>query len=176
MEVGIEDCLHIEFEYDRAKYHLKDVVVGKIYFLLVGGWSFEGFSLFFLPFGGAPHFLLFGGWSLRASCHLPLGRANPRSQLKNPQTLSFQQSNPPNPNTHSKSKGAHQAEAHGAGDPPPRDHGRGVWRAQRERDDSQVRNHGRGAGQGGKHPDKVGCSLVVRARACGADASQSPAM
>lgn len=35
MEVGIEDCLHIEFEYDKAKYHLKDVVVGKIYFLLV---------------------------------------------------------------------------------------------------------------------------------------------
>ncbi|THH17977.1 hypothetical protein EW146_g2927 [Bondarzewia mesenterica] len=30
MEVGIEDCLHIEFEY-----HLKDVIVGKIYFLLV---------------------------------------------------------------------------------------------------------------------------------------------
>lgn len=23
MEVGIEDCLHIEFEYDRQKYHLK---------------------------------------------------------------------------------------------------------------------------------------------------------
>lgn len=35
MEVGIEDCLHIEFEYDKAKYHLKDTVVGKIYFLLV---------------------------------------------------------------------------------------------------------------------------------------------
>lgn len=35
MEVGIEDCLHIEFEYDRARYHLRDVVVGKIYFLLV---------------------------------------------------------------------------------------------------------------------------------------------
>ncbi|KAL6753618.1 vacuolar protein sorting-associated protein 26-domain-containing protein [Haematococcus lacustris] len=35
MEVGIEDCLHIEFEYDRARYHLKDVVVGRIYFLLV---------------------------------------------------------------------------------------------------------------------------------------------
>uniref|UniRef100_A0A7S3R0N7 Vacuolar protein sorting-associated protein 26 n=1 Tax=Dunaliella tertiolecta TaxID=3047 RepID=A0A7S3R0N7_DUNTE len=35
MEVGIEDCLHIEFEYDRARYHLQDVVVGKIYFLLV---------------------------------------------------------------------------------------------------------------------------------------------
>ncbi|KAG0352231.1 Vacuolar protein sorting-associated protein 26 [Podila minutissima] len=35
MEVGIEDCLHIEFEYNRSKYHLKDVIVGKIYFLLV---------------------------------------------------------------------------------------------------------------------------------------------
>ncbi len=35
MEVGIEDCLHIEFEYDRARYHLRDVVVGRIYFLLV---------------------------------------------------------------------------------------------------------------------------------------------
>lgn len=35
MDVGIEDCLHIEFEYSKAKYHLKDVIVGKIYFLLV---------------------------------------------------------------------------------------------------------------------------------------------
>ena len=35
MEVGIEDCLHIEFEYAKAKYSLQDVVVGKIYFLLV---------------------------------------------------------------------------------------------------------------------------------------------
>jgi len=35
MEVGIEDCLHIEFEYDKSKYNLKDVVVGKVYFLLV---------------------------------------------------------------------------------------------------------------------------------------------
>jgi len=35
MEVGIEDCLHIEFEYDKSKYHLKDVIVGKVYFLLV---------------------------------------------------------------------------------------------------------------------------------------------
>merc|ERR1712196_124000 len=35
MEVGIEDCLHIEFEYDRESYHLKDVVVGKVYFFLV---------------------------------------------------------------------------------------------------------------------------------------------
>lgn len=35
MEVGIEDCLHIEFEYQKSKYHLKDIVVGKIFFLLV---------------------------------------------------------------------------------------------------------------------------------------------
>lgn len=35
MEVGIEDCLHIEFEYQRSKYYLKDAIVGKIYFLLV---------------------------------------------------------------------------------------------------------------------------------------------
>ena len=35
MEVGIEDCLHIEFEYNKSKYHLADVVTGKIYFLLV---------------------------------------------------------------------------------------------------------------------------------------------
>mmetsp|Transcript_33371 Transcript_33371/g.48372 ORF Transcript_33371/g.48372 Transcript_33371/m.48372 type:complete len:332 (-) Transcript_33371:535-1530(-) len=35
MEVGIEDCLHIEFEFDKQKYHLKDMIVGKIYFLLV---------------------------------------------------------------------------------------------------------------------------------------------
>jgi len=32
MEVGIEDCLHIEFEYNRSKYHLKDVIIGKIFF------------------------------------------------------------------------------------------------------------------------------------------------
>jgi len=35
MEVGIADCLHIEFEYDRSSYHMRDVVVGKVYFLLV---------------------------------------------------------------------------------------------------------------------------------------------
>ncbi|KAH8275704.1 hypothetical protein KR044_008391, partial [Drosophila immigrans] len=35
MEVGIEDCLHIEFEYNKSKYHLKDTIIGKIYFLLV---------------------------------------------------------------------------------------------------------------------------------------------
>lgn len=35
MEVGIEDALHIEFEYNKCKFHLRDVVIGKIYFLLV---------------------------------------------------------------------------------------------------------------------------------------------
>eukprot|EP00301_Raphidiophrys_heterophryoidea_P019784 c4638_g1_i1.p1 GENE.c4638_g1_i1~~c4638_g1_i1.p1 ORF type:complete len:306 (+),score=105.13 c4638_g1_i1:1-918(+) len=35
MEVGIEDCLHIEFEYNKSKYHLRDVVIGKVFFLLV---------------------------------------------------------------------------------------------------------------------------------------------
>lgn len=35
MEVGIEECLHIEFEYGKNFYDLKDVVNGKIYFLLV---------------------------------------------------------------------------------------------------------------------------------------------
>ncbi|CAM9329162.1 unnamed protein product [Heterosigma akashiwo] len=35
MEVGIEECLHIEFEYNKSKYHLQDVIIGKIYFLLV---------------------------------------------------------------------------------------------------------------------------------------------
>ena len=35
MEVGIEECLHIEFEYDKSKYHLADILAGSINFLLV---------------------------------------------------------------------------------------------------------------------------------------------
>jgi len=35
MEVGIEECLHIEFEYDKQKYNLQDIIIGKVYFLLV---------------------------------------------------------------------------------------------------------------------------------------------
>lgn len=35
MEVGIEDCLHIEFEYDKPAYHLSDAILGKIYFTLI---------------------------------------------------------------------------------------------------------------------------------------------
>ena len=26
MEVGIEECLHIEFEYNKSKYHLKETI------------------------------------------------------------------------------------------------------------------------------------------------------
>lgn len=35
MEVGIEDCLHIEFQYERRIYHLQDTILGNIHFLLV---------------------------------------------------------------------------------------------------------------------------------------------
>ena len=35
MEVGIEDCLHIEFEFNKHFYHLKDVIMGKVMFHLV---------------------------------------------------------------------------------------------------------------------------------------------
>ncbi|KAL1914399.1 uncharacterized protein VTP21DRAFT_8917 [Calcarisporiella thermophila] len=35
MEVGIENALHLEFEYNKSRYHLKDVIVGKIYFMLI---------------------------------------------------------------------------------------------------------------------------------------------
>lgn len=35
MDVGIEDCLYIEFEYSKSKYYFKDVIVGCIYFLFV---------------------------------------------------------------------------------------------------------------------------------------------
>jgi len=35
MEVGIEECLHIEFEYAKHKFHLDDIIIGKVYFLLV---------------------------------------------------------------------------------------------------------------------------------------------
>lgn len=35
MEVGIEEWLHIEFEYQSSKYTLKDVVTGNVFFNLV---------------------------------------------------------------------------------------------------------------------------------------------
>jgi len=35
MEVGIEDCLHIEFEFSRSVFSLKDCILGKVFFNLV---------------------------------------------------------------------------------------------------------------------------------------------
>ena len=35
MEVGIEDCLHIEFEFTKSVYTMKDCVLGKVFFNLV---------------------------------------------------------------------------------------------------------------------------------------------
>lgn len=35
MDVGIENCLHIEFEFSKNKFPLKGVIVGRIYFMLV---------------------------------------------------------------------------------------------------------------------------------------------
>jgi len=32
LEVGIEDCLHIYFEFTKSILHLKDCVIGKIEF------------------------------------------------------------------------------------------------------------------------------------------------
>ncbi|KAH3687223.1 hypothetical protein WICPIJ_001818 [Wickerhamomyces pijperi] len=34
LDIGIENCLHIEFEYSKSTYSLKDVIVGRINFLL----------------------------------------------------------------------------------------------------------------------------------------------
>lgn len=35
MDVGIEQCLHIEFEYLKSRFLLKEVIVGRIFFFLV---------------------------------------------------------------------------------------------------------------------------------------------
>ena len=35
MEVGIEECLHIEFEFSQNAFHLKDCIMGKVSFNLV---------------------------------------------------------------------------------------------------------------------------------------------
>lgn len=35
MEVGIEDCLHIEFEFPKSHYKLDDCLVGTVSFKLV---------------------------------------------------------------------------------------------------------------------------------------------
>ncbi|CAL9735428.1 carboxypeptidase Y-deficient protein 8 [Monosporozyma servazzii] len=33
-DIGIENCLHLEFEFSKTQYSLKEVIVGRIYFLL----------------------------------------------------------------------------------------------------------------------------------------------
>jgi len=33
MEVGIENLVHLEYELFHSKYHLKDCVLGKVYFV-----------------------------------------------------------------------------------------------------------------------------------------------
>ena len=35
MEVGIENIVHLEYELFQNKYHLKDCVLGKVYFVNV---------------------------------------------------------------------------------------------------------------------------------------------
>ena len=35
MEVGIEDCLHIEMEFTRSVFNLKDCLLGQVFFNLV---------------------------------------------------------------------------------------------------------------------------------------------
>ena len=35
MEVGIEDCLYIEFEFTKSVYTMKDCILGKVFFNLV---------------------------------------------------------------------------------------------------------------------------------------------
>lgn len=32
MEVGIEDVLHVQFEFEKSKFHLKDCILGKVIF------------------------------------------------------------------------------------------------------------------------------------------------
>ena len=32
LEVGIEDCLHIYFEFTKSMYHLNDCIIGKVEF------------------------------------------------------------------------------------------------------------------------------------------------
>ena len=35
LEVGIEDCLHLQIEFEKSKFHLKDVILGKVIFNLI---------------------------------------------------------------------------------------------------------------------------------------------
>ena len=55
LEVGIEDCLHIELAFDRGAYGLQDTVLGRVNFLLVSLGGREGECFFFLG----------GGWLIK---------------------------------------------------------------------------------------------------------------
>jgi len=35
MEIGIEDCLHLQLRYEKSNYYFKDAIIGKIFFELV---------------------------------------------------------------------------------------------------------------------------------------------
>ena len=35
MEIGLDEVLHLEFEYNKSVFHLEDVLIGRIYFSLV---------------------------------------------------------------------------------------------------------------------------------------------
>jgi len=36
IEVGVEDALHVSFQLDRSKYHLRDVITGEVLFKVIG--------------------------------------------------------------------------------------------------------------------------------------------
>ncbi|MBE3041289.1 hypothetical protein IMZ48_01625 [Candidatus Bathyarchaeota archaeon] len=89
MDVGIEDCLHIEFEYSKSKYHLKDVIVGRIYFLLVR-LKIKHMELSIIrreTTGAAPNqynesetLVRFEVWLFRCGLRVSLWLADPRSR------------------------------------------------------------------------------------------------
>ncbi|KAF5835363.1 vacuolar protein sorting-associated protein 26-domain-containing protein [Dunaliella salina] len=90
MEVGIEDCLHIEFEYDRARYHLQDVVVGKIYFLLVS-------PLYLSPYDLSPTYKdVHNKYSVRYFLNLVLVDEEDRRYFKQ-QEITLYRKRPPTP-------------------------------------------------------------------------------
>jgi len=140
MEVGIEDCLHIEFEYDRAKYHLKDCVVGKIYFLLVRRcvcvFVCCVLGVLCVCVCGGVLIVCWGGsakgqegasdWGLGAvtgfnlrDCGWSMYGLIGGVWYAPPNPLSSSLTPPPQTQPQPPLTGAHQAQAHGAGDPAP---------------------------------------------------------
>ncbi len=138
MEVGIEDCLHIEFEYDKSKYHLKDTVVGKIYFLLARPRRSSCMHCICMPCVCRP---CYNG--------LPAIAGTPCARIV---CLNRRQT-----------RGAAQVRiAHGDRDTAAGDDRRGLGGAQRERDAGQVRDHGRRARARREHPHPVRPGAAAR--------------